>query len=736
MVSDTPRRPSELIRFGVFEVNLETGELRKSGIRLRLQTQPFKILAVLLRRPGEVVSREEVQRELWGADTNVDFEHGLGTAISKLRDALGDSPRSPRYIETLARHGYRFIAPVTVISSTPEVPVTVQTRAVIQAPTRAPRALEPIVRERRFASHWRLLILGAAILAFSAAAVVSVRSRTYPSELFRVQQLTWSGRVYPGSPRDEAFANVVTDSVRLYFRVLDGGEFSIASAPLAGDEINSPIQRISTPADIASPTLDDISADGSKLLVGDHSWAALEWPLWLLPSAGGVAHRVSNVYAHDATWMPDGRILYAFGHDLWVTKEGQSPEVYAHLPGRGYQPRWSPDGSRLRLTIVDAKTRVMSLWEVNANSRKPVPVFQDTDSVTSHCCGNWTADGRSFFFQKFGNGISDIWMEHRAGFTRTPIASQITAGPLQYLAPVSSGRGRQLFVIGSQSHTRLNRFDLQTHHFATYLPALSTAGRFAISPDRTQLAWISTNDGSLWRSPFDGTQRLQLTSPPFEVFMMTWSPDGQHLAIMGKHPGEPWKLYTIPMQGGDLNPLVKDDRNQADPSWSPDGRYIAFGRTPEYMGEEGTRKAISILDMTTKSVKELPGSTGLFSPRWSPDGRCLAALPLDQQKLMLYDFATGRWSVVAKSSVDNPVWTEDSKYLYFDAFMEQQKSIYRVCISDKRVEHITNIRDVDPAGNLNYAFVGLSNDGMPVVSVDRWTADIFSVQRAARPILK
>jgi cholera toxin transcriptional activator len=107
-----PENHSRIARFGVFEVDLSAGELRKSGIKLRLQGQPFQILALLLERAGEVVSREEIQQKLWPADTFVDFDHSLNTAINKVREVLGDSASSPRYVETLARRGYRFIAPV------------------------------------------------------------------------------------------------------------------------------------------------------------------------------------------------------------------------------------------------------------------------------------------------------------------------------------------------------------------------------------------------------------------------------------------------------------------------------------------------------------------------------------------------------------------------------------------------------------------------------------------------
>ncbi len=107
-----PPSNRRVVRFGVFELDLSAGELRKNGVKLRLQGQPFQVLTLLLERAGEVVTREELQQKLWPSDTFVDFDHSLNTAINKVREALGDSASSPRYVETLARRGYRFIAPV------------------------------------------------------------------------------------------------------------------------------------------------------------------------------------------------------------------------------------------------------------------------------------------------------------------------------------------------------------------------------------------------------------------------------------------------------------------------------------------------------------------------------------------------------------------------------------------------------------------------------------------------
>lgn len=115
-------RPARRYRFGAFEADAATGELRRQGIRVRLNTQPFQVLTMLLERPGELLTREEIARELWPDGTFVDYEHGLNSAINRIREALGDTAGNPRFVETLARRGYRFVAPVERIGPDAEAP--------------------------------------------------------------------------------------------------------------------------------------------------------------------------------------------------------------------------------------------------------------------------------------------------------------------------------------------------------------------------------------------------------------------------------------------------------------------------------------------------------------------------------------------------------------------------------------------------------------------------------------
>lgn len=138
MPMSQPSSEPQLLRFSVFEVDLAAGELRKNGARLRLQEQPFQVLAVLLENAGRVVTRDDLRQKIWPADTFVDFDHSLNTAVNKVREALGDSATSPRFVETLARRGYRFIAPVNGVSA----PVAVPNSSGVEVPGAEP-ALHP-----------------------------------------------------------------------------------------------------------------------------------------------------------------------------------------------------------------------------------------------------------------------------------------------------------------------------------------------------------------------------------------------------------------------------------------------------------------------------------------------------------------------------------------------------------------------------------------------------------------
>ncbi len=731
------------VRFGLFEADLRAGELRRSGIRIRLQGLPFKLLSILLERPGELVTREELQQRIWGTSTVVDFEHSLGSAINKLREALCDSAENPRYIETLARRGYRFITPVQTITTAAAqslapsdrlVPATADDPAYLKTPEtvlgksngnlQTPESrITGLARNRRL--RWMVGALAAFLIVIASATAPQMVHESLPPQLIRTTQLTWSDSVYPGEIGRESFPSLATDGMRIYFSgVHDGRLVLVHSSPLVGESY-----PVAMPAEIVRPSLADIFADGSKFLIQSHQWSQVEEPLWVVPSTGGAARIVRGGPAHDAVWTPDGRsILYASGHDLFTTQDdGKEPKKLASVPGRAFWIHYSPDGSLIRFTVIDPATRTTSLWEISAHGKNLRPLLEGWNNPSAECCGSWTVDGKHYIFQSTRNGQSNIWALKESWLPSWALSrklTQVTAGPLNYLAPAPARQPNSILVIGARSRNHLLHYDTRSRQLVPYLPALNEARRTEISRDGSRVAWVSSIDGSLWQSKLDGSQRLQLTSPPIEVFMMRWSPDGTAITLMGKEPGKPWKIYLVPAEGGNLQMLLKESHGEADPGWSPDGKSIVFGRSAEYMGEDSS-KAIYLLDLKTRSISEVAGSAGLFSPRLSPDGRQLVALSLDQRKLMLFDFFTHKWTELVNGSADNPTWSSDGKSIYFHAFMEEGQPIHRILLSDHSLERIVDFSDLGPAEAVDY--LGLTPGNEPLISVHLWTANVYSL---------
>ena len=226
MLEQTSTRLTK-IRFGVFEADLRAGELRRSGIRIKLQSQPFKLLAILLAHAGEIVTREELQRQIWDSDTVVNFDQSLGTAVNKVREALGDSAENSRYIETLAKRGYRFVAPIHVLEPVETQPVST---AVIPATISFPKIESEILSSKPapWSIPWRLVVPSAAILL---ALILALRlwgiSQSARPALLRFTQITSSDSIYPGAAGIERFPALLTYGSRLYFSKIENGQVAL-----------------------------------------------------------------------------------------------------------------------------------------------------------------------------------------------------------------------------------------------------------------------------------------------------------------------------------------------------------------------------------------------------------------------------------------------------------------------------------------------------------------------------
>ena len=702
------------VQFGLFEADLKSGELHRSGVRVRLQSQPFKLLAALLERPGEVLAREELQQRLWGADTTVDFDHSLGIAVNKLRDALGDSAENPRFVETLAKRGYRFIAPVRVVEPEPPVEGTEPALPSAAAGSRPPTGV----------IFWRWVAAALACISLVLGSALIFRSPA--GKPYRIAQGTYSNDVNESNDVDEdGYSSLASDGTRLYFSQMESGNSVLAVSLTANGEIS----HFPLPSEIGAPLIGSLSPDGSKLIVRSHLQAEPEQPLWIVPTLGGDARRLPHVLAHDATWMPDGRrLLIANGNELTVVAaDGSEPHRLLTTSGSAFWLRWSPDGRQLRFTLRDPKRQTSELWEVASDGSNPHPLFPGWSQPASECCGSWTSDGDDFVFESWHNGRSEIWVRpERAWMLRDREPREITNGPLVYQAPIPSPGSHRVYFIGANVQIELLHALPKSSAFIGLGHNLSSAALAEYSRDGKWVAWLNASDGSLWRSRADGSERIELTSPPLSIFSIKWSPDNKRLALMAEEPGSPWRIYLIDADGGKPIPVLNEDRNEADPDWSADGQTIVFGRPPDRM-DNGQPKAIYLLNLQTRQVTEIPNSRGLFSPRLSPDDRYIVAIRLDQRALLLFDRTQQRWTTLTNHGAGDPTWSHDGSKVYFQDFLETGKPIYRIAVPAGQPEPTATISSLRPIPATDFRLIGLAPGDLPLVSARTSTVNLYMV---------
>lgn len=735
---EPPHPAVRRLRFGLFEADLISGELRKSGIRIRLQAQPFRVLRCLLEKPGEVVTREDIQQRLWGSDTIVDFDHSLGTAINKLREALGDSAENPRFIETLARRGYRFLAPVSPgeesepVSSGQDNNSHPGSHAHAESPSydfqaQTSHPQPPVAHIFRFHPMMRAALVSLLVILLAAISWFigwRIGSRPFPPPAIR--QITFSGRVSPSDTLFESFGSTATDGSRIYFAEYEQGRAMLSQALISDGETGT----INIPNQIAAPYISAISPDGSNFLLRNHLATNAEQPLWIVPTIGGAGHRIPGILAHDATWMPDGqRVLYAHGDSLFTANgNGTDVKKFATLSGRAFWLRWSPNGSNLRFTLLNSETHSSHLWTISSDGENAHMLL--SPSGRSECCGSWTPDGKYYVFQQNSLNGANIWAipEHGGLFGGAGKPFALTNGPLTYQAPITARTGHHIFFIGLNLRSELLKYDAASQIFIPYTGGISNARRVSFSRDGQWVAWIRQDNGSLWSSRSDGSQRMQLTSKPLEVFMMHWSPNDKYLLLMARLPQQRWAVYMIDADGGNLHIVYSESRSQADPDWSSDGKSIVFGRLPDLMSEASMPKAIYTYDLVTHKLTKLPGSEGLFSPRWSSDGRYIAALSIDQTRLMLYDLLTKTWSTLARQSITDPAWGHNNQYIYFHDFVQPSQPLYRVDIKTDKIQAIANLKDLRTTDAVDYRFAGLTPGNTPLVDARTSTANIYTMK--------
>jgi Tol biopolymer transport system component len=374
----------------------------------------------------------------------------------------------------------------------------------------------------------------------------------------------------------------------------------------------------------------------------------------------------------------------------------------------------------IRFSVGDYAITQSSLWQVSINGANLHPLFPAWHAHPDECCGKWTADGKYFVFQSRGNIWALAEKENLFGKANgQPL--QLTSGPVTFSSPLPSKDGKKLFVVGALARGELTRYQAKSADFVPFLSGIS-ADSVSFSKDGQRVAYVSFPEGTLWTSKLDGGQRLQLSYAPLHAIQPFWSPDGKEIVFFGFSPGQKAKLYTVSIDGETPRQIIPEDlREQLDPSWSPDGTRIVFGGS-----STNPNTSIRILDVKTQQISTLPGSQGLFSPHWSPNGRYIVALPPNRNILTLFDFATQRWEEIATTlTADFPIWSRNGDYVYF-LHEGDQASVMRVRIRDRKPERVADLKDFPQAGYYGY-WLGLAPDDSPLLLRDLGTQEIYAL---------
>jgi len=451
--------------------------------------------------------------------------------------------------------------------------------------------------------------------------------------------------------------------------------------------------------------------------------------LAVLPVPSGPPHRL-GIKSNAAAWSPDGKKMVLAQHNVLYMAKSDGSEIHklVTVEGEVYALRFSRDGVRIRFT-QNQGYRGSSLWEMRADGSGLRPLLPGWHSSPAECCGFWTPDGRNYIFQSVDASGQNLWALREGrdwSHLRAPRPVRLTSGPMAWVSAVSSHDGKKLYAIGKQWRGEVVRFDVDARQFVPFLSGMQ-ATDIDFSRDGQWMSYVSIPDGVLWRSRVDGRERLRLTDASMKATLPRWSPDGKQIAFMGLRKGKPWKIFMVPADGGSVRELLAENYNEADPTWSSDGKSLAFGRLTVVDSGGGEPQAIFVLNLESGVVKELPGSIGLFSPRWSPNGRYISAQRTDFSKLVVFDVQTQKWSDWVTAAADYPVWSQDSKAIYFDHVFTDDPALCVAKLGDSHFEKLVPLGQVNRLVGTWGPWIGLAPDASPLMVRDISPQEVYAM---------
>jgi len=683
----------KLIRFGVFELDRRSGELRRKGAKIRLQEQPFQVLSLLVERSGEVVTREELRDKLWPADTFVDFDHGLNAAIKRLRDALGESAEAPVFIETLPRRGYRFLCPVVVCD-----------RPLLQTWAESVR----LGAQRHPAFYLSLIsiitvLLGTGIyLAQRRWRARLAASGSYPlAAAMKVVPLT----TYPGAELDPAFS---PNGKQVAFVRWDGnpkGDGDVYLKLVGGDQP----ARVTHGSGFACCAAWSNDSRYIAYLRCDGDDPGLR----LVPALGGPERKISFFSCMGISWSPDGSLIavtrkdrddspwaifFLRMQDFEFQRATTPPEA---VIGDRY-PAFSPDGKILAFVRASSPW-VADLWVAPVGSQFARQLTFDHTEITGIA---WSSDGHSLIFSSHRAGGKSLW---KVSVDGGPPEAVPLAGPFAE-KPAVALQGHRLAYTQGFLHPSIWEMTLEGGRIAGVPHELLHSGVGEggpqYSPDGKWLAYYSSLSGNteIWMCNADGSDPMQLTSLGVLSGTPRWSPDGKFIAFDSRPSGHS-HIFTLATRGGEARPATSGQFEDAVPSWSRDGKWIYFAsnRTGSWQIWK-----VSAADGTLAQVTK-DGGFGAFE---SLDGKQLYFVKESELGLWQKSLASGEEKKILKQNVNWGHWAVGRDGIYFVDVAGQKPTIGFWRYANNKVSRIATLEKAVPPGEPAF---DVSPDGRRVV---------------------
>ena len=564
-------------------------------------------------------------------------------------------------------------------------------------------------RPGRRRSLWAVFVGGALLAAVAAGAWLRLPGPE--PRVLGLEQLTNDGL--------EKHSDVVTDGARVYFRECDSNGCAIAEIPSTGGE---PVQITKIERD---SLLAGISPDYSSLLLLK-GIRLKPGSVWIMQLPGGSPSRLGSIEAFSVAWSPDGASLaYTTDDGLYLCDaNGANSHRIVPMSGRLEGVHWSPDGRQLCMRRRSSEEA--TFWEVGRDGNGLRRLVPDWDMPNEALSCFFAPDGRYLILSRIYSEHETPWALRLSNGLWKP-GAQVTclepAGIGLCPAAISPDDSHLYCLGGTRSRYEVERVDPQSKRLEPFLPGVS-AFALDVTKDGRWVAYVDDHKW-LWRSRRDGSERVQLTFPPLETDYPHWSPDGRTIAFMGRDEGQPWKVRLVSAEGGPDGPLTSTDSSEGAPTWSPDGSRLLFGGLVHAPNRTPGPLVLQILELKDRHLSVVPGSEGLWTARWSPDGRYIAASTEDSRSLMLFDYRSGKWrKLLTLDRILDLRWSWHGESLYLtNVPPEGEPALLSLKIPDQQPQRLVGLQGIHDAG-----WLGLAPDDSPLIMHELVGGEIYALQ--------